>query len=302
MTRTRTIPKDESEKAAGRKPEVMLRIVSAVVLAALALAATWFSPWSFLVLVMVGGGLIAWEWGRLTGGNGFDGTALISAVAVTAVAVLGSFRRPDLALFLATAAGATILFAAPSRPQGVWALVGLLYAAPSAGSLLATLVSRWTNRVHRHGLAVTLAAAAWGAAIVGFGLSRTLWLALLFLVLAGAADMVSGLFRSVIWNQTIPDHMRGRLAGIEMLSYTIGPTLGNARAGATARFTGVGGSIVWGGVLCLVGTAALAAVLPAFLRYDGRDGLKRKIAEDESWAAQASDLRPVAGPSVSEPV
>ena len=102
MTRTRTIPKDESEKAAGRKPEVMLRIVSAVVLAALALAATWFSPWSFLVLVMVGGGLIAWEWGRLTRGNGFDGTALISAVAVTAVAVLGSFRRPDLALFLAT--------------------------------------------------------------------------------------------------------------------------------------------------------------------------------------------------------
>ena len=85
MTRTRTIPKDESEKAAGRKPEVMLRIVSAVVLAALALAATWFSPWSFLVLVMVGGGLIAWEWGRLTRGNGFDGTALISAVAVTAV-------------------------------------------------------------------------------------------------------------------------------------------------------------------------------------------------------------------------
>lgn len=136
MTRTRTIPKDESEKAAGRKPEVMLRIVSAVVLAALALAATWFSPWSFLVLVMVGGGLIAWEWGRLTRGNGFDGTALISAVAVTAVAVLGSFRRPDLALFLATAAGATILFAAPSRPQGVWALVGLLYAALPAFALV----------------------------------------------------------------------------------------------------------------------------------------------------------------------
>jgi MFS family permease len=134
---------------------------------------------------------------------------------------------------------------------------------------------------------VTLAAGAWGAAILGFGLSRTLWLALLFLFLASAADMVSGLFRSVIWNQTIPDHMRGRLAGIEMLSYMIGPTLGNARAGAVARLTGVFGSIVVGGVLCLVGTVALAAALPAFLRYDGREGLKKKIAEDEAWAARA---------------
>ncbi len=169
------------------------------------------------------------------------------------------------------------------------AVLGLLYAAPSAGSLLATLFSRWTNRVHRHGLAVTLAAAAWGAATVGFGLSRALWLALLFLALAGAADMISGLFRSVIWNQTIPDHMRGRLAGIEMLSYTIGPTLGNARAGATARFTGIGGSIVSGGILCLAGTVALAAALPAFLRYDGREGLKRKLAEDEAWAAAAAE-------------
>jgi MFS family permease len=146
--------------------------------------------------------------------------------------------------------------------------------------------------VHRHGVAVTLAAAAWGAATLGFGLSDTLWLTLLFLLLAGAADMISGLFRSVIWNQTIPDHMRGRLAGIEMLSYTIGPTLGNARAGTTARFTGVGGSIVWGGVLCLVGTVVLAAALPAFLRYDGREGLKRKIAEDEAWAAGAGDREP----------
>ncbi len=166
------------------------------------------------------------------------------------------------------------------------AVLGLLYAAPSAGSLLATLLSRWTGRVHRHGLAVTLAAAGWGVATVGFGLSNTLWLALVCLVLAGASDMISGLFRGIIWNQTIPDHMRGRLAGIEMLSYTIGPTLGNARAGVTARFAGVGGSIAWGGLCCLAGTVALAAALPAFLRYNGRDGLARKIAEDQAWASR----------------
>jgi len=167
------------------------------------------------------------------------------------------------------------------------AVLGLLYAAPSAGSLLATVTSRWTGRIHRHGLAVTLAAAAWGVAIIGFGLSGTLWLALVCLVLAGGSDMISGIFRGIIWNQTIPDHMRGRLAGIEMLSYSIGPTLGNARSGIATRFVGVSGSIIWGGVLCVVGTTGLAAALPAFLRYDGREGLARKIAEDEAWAAGA---------------
>jgi MFS family permease len=203
-----------------------------------------------------------------------------------------SLRRPELlgtylvdinAMFFGMAQS---LYPFVAARLGGPEVLGLLYAAPSAGSLVATLLSRWTSRVHRHGLAVVLAAAGWGAATVGFGLSNTLWLAMLCLMLAGASDMISGLFRSVIWNQTIPDHMRGRLAGIEMLSYTIGPTLGNARAGVTARFTGIGGSIVWGGALCLVGTVALAAALPAFLRYDGRDGLKRKIAEDEAWAAR----------------
>ncbi|MFF5070345.1 MFS transporter [Micromonospora olivasterospora] len=169
------------------------------------------------------------------------------------------------------------------------AVLGLLYAAPAVGSLVATLGSGWTSRVHRHGLMVVLAAGAWGLAIVGFGLVGSLWLALFFLALAGAADMVSGLFRMIIWNQTIPDHLRGRLAGIEMLSYSTGPLLGQLRSGLVARTPlGVGGSIVSGGVLCVLGTAALAAALPSFLRYDGRDGLARKQAEDAAWAAAAA--------------
>jgi MFS family permease len=167
-------------------------------------------------------------------------------------------------------------------------VLGLLYAAPAVGSLLATVGSGWTGRVHRHGLMVVLAAGAWGLAIVGFGLADALWLAVLCLVLAGAADMVSGLFRMIIWNQTIPDHLRGRLAGIEMLSYSTGPLLGNVRSGLMARYVGVGGSIVWGGALCVVGTVALAAALPTFVKYDGRHGLARKKAEDEAWAASAA--------------
>jgi MFS family permease len=172
------------------------------------------------------------------------------------------------------------------------AVLGLLYAAPSAGSLVATVTSGWSARVRRHGMAVILAAGAWGVAIVGFGFANSLWLAVLTLALAGAADMVSGLFRGIIWNQTIPDHLRGRLAGIEMLSYTSGPTLGNLESGVVARFAGVGGSIVWGGVLCVAGTVALAALLPEFRRYDGEHGLARKIAEDEAWAAQAATPAP----------
>ncbi|AGL14008.1 MFS transporter [Actinoplanes sp. N902-109] len=167
-------------------------------------------------------------------------------------------------------------------------VLGLLYAAPAAGSLLATLGSGWTNRVHRHGLMVIIAAALWGVGILGAGLSHMLWLTLCCLAFAGAADMVSGIFRAVIWNQTIPDHLRGRLAGIEMLSYTTGPMLGQLRSGLMARTRlGVSGSIWAGGLLCIVGTAALAFALPQFRRYDGRDGLARKKAADEAWLLRA---------------
>jgi MFS family permease len=168
------------------------------------------------------------------------------------------------------------------------AVLGLLYAAPAAGSLLATVTSGWTGRVHRHGLMVVIAAALWGVGIIGFGLANWLWLALLCLAFAGAADMVSGIFRMTIWNQTIPDHLRGRLAGIEMISYATGPLLGQLRSGVAARYVGIGGSILSGGILCVVGTLALAAALPAFVRYDGRDGLARKKAADEEWAAKAA--------------
>jgi len=168
-------------------------------------------------------------------------------------------------------------------------VLGLLYAAPAVGSLLATVGSGWTGRVHRHGLMVIIAAALWGVGIVGVGLSHVLWLTLACLAFAGGADMVSGIFRMIIWSQTIPDHLRGRLAGIEMLSYTTGPLLGQLRSGAMARTRlGVGGSIWVGGALCIVGTAVMAAALPRFVRYNGRDGIARKKAEDEAWLAAAA--------------
>ena len=162
------------------------------------------------------------------------------------------------------------LFPAIAAGYGGAEVLGLLLAAPAVGSLVVALFSGWTRHVHRHGRAVALAACGWGVAIVAFGFTNVLWLALACLAVAGAMDAISGLFRSVIWNETIPDRLRGRLAGVEMISYTSGPTLGNFEAGALASLTSVRTSVVSGGVLCVAGTAVLVALLPAFWRYDAR--------------------------------
>jgi len=150
-----------------------------------------------------------------------------------------------------------------------WA-VGLMFAAPSAGALAASATSGWTGRVHRHGRAIALAAAAWGLAITGFGLAPDIAAALALLVLAGAADMLSGIFRGALWNQTIPDSLRGRLAGVELLSYALGPSAGQIRAGAVASITTPRFSLWSGGLLCAAAVAAVCAALPGFVRYSAR--------------------------------
>jgi hypothetical protein len=133
--------------------------------------------------------------------------------------------------------------------------------------LLLSLTSGWTSRFRQHGLMVAGAAIFWGLAIVGFGLSTNLWLALLFLALAGAADMVSGIYRMTIWNQTIPARLRGRTAAIEMVSYLTGPYLGNAEAGFAARLLGLGPSVVAGGAICVAGSLLITWALPEFRKY-----------------------------------
>lgn len=162
------------------------------------------------------------------------------------------------------------LFPAVAAGLGGPRVLGLLYSMPAVGALVATATSGWTGRVHRHGWGVILAATAWGLAIVGFGLAAALPLALLGLGAAGAADAVSGIFRGAIWNRTIPDTLRGRLASIELLSYSSGPLLGNAESGVVAALASVRASIVSGGVLCVAGCLACALLLPGFRAFDGR--------------------------------
>ncbi|WP_440582057.1 MFS transporter, partial [Streptomyces flavofungini] len=148
-----------------------------------------------------------------------------------------------------------------------WSL-GLMYAAGAVGSLLLSLTSGWTSRVRRHGLLVVFGAAGWGLAITAAGWFGNVWAVLGCLALAGAGDMLSGLGRSTIWNQTIPDELRGRLAGIEVLSYSVGPQLGQMRAGATAGWTGTRPAIWSGGLACVASVAILAAALPRLVSYD----------------------------------
>jgi MFS family permease len=156
-----------------------------------------------------------------------------------------------------------------ARLHAPWA-VGLMFAAPSAGALAASATSGWAGRVHRHGRAIALAAAGWGLAVAGFGLAPDLGAALALLVAAGGADMLSGIFRDTLWNQTIPDALRGRLAGLELLSYGLGPSAGQIRAGAVAGVTSPRVSLVSGGLACVAAVALTCAVLPGLIAYDAR--------------------------------
>lgn len=150
------------------------------------------------------------------------------------------------------------------------AALGVLYAAGGIGSVIASATSGWTGHVHRHGRAVIVCAILWGAGVVVASLMPNIWLVAAFLALAGGADMISGVFRGTIWNQTIPDEYRGRLAGIELLSYSTGPMLGDARAGFLAQAGGTRFSLGLGGLLCMGAVALMAAALPKFRSYDAR--------------------------------
>jgi len=152
------------------------------------------------------------------------------------------------------------------------AVLGLLYAAPGFGSMVVSATSTWTRHVHRHGRAIALAVGGWGIAIAAFAFAPNLPLAVLALAAAGGSDMVSGIFRTTMWNQTIPSRVRGRLAGLEMISYSTGEPLGNLEAGAVASVTGsVRVAVVSGGLLSLLGAIMVTLALPALWRYDARN-------------------------------
>lgn len=198
-----------------------------------------------------------------------------------------AFRRRDLlgTYFVDIVA---MMFAAPvvlfpalaEQVFGQPELLGVLYTAEVLGALAATGLSGWTGRITHHGRAIVLAAAVYGAMIALAGLMPSIWLVALFFALAGAADMVSAIFRQTVWSQTIPEAMRGRLAGIEMLSYSLGPLAGQVRAGVTADLWSVRAAITSGGLACVAGVTITAGILRDFWSYDSRTDV-HAVAERE---------------------
>ena len=181
--------------------------------------------------------------------------------------LLGTYVVDLAAMFLAMPMA---LFPFWADAIGAPYALGFFYSSITIGAVIVTLGSGWMRNYPHHGRAVVIGALGWGVAIVVAGSSDSLTVVIISLVVAGAFDQVSALFRGFIWNQSIPDELRGRLAGIEMLSYLLGPLGGQARAGGMAAMTSLRTSIVGGGLLCIGFVAVIASVMPKFRTYDVR--------------------------------
>ena len=181
--------------------------------------------------------------------------------------LLGTYVVDLAAMFLAMPMA---LFPFWADEIGAPYALGFFYSSITFGAVLVTLLSGWMRNYPHHGRAVIIGALGWGVAIVAAGSSNSLFLVITCLVIAGAFDQVSALFQGFIWNQSIPDELRGRLAGIEMLSYLLGPLGGQARAGGMAAMSSLRTSIVGGGLLCIGFVSLIAASMPKFRSYDVR--------------------------------
>jgi MFS family permease len=202
-------------------------------------------------------------------GEAADGPALRQILVGVRYAVgrrdlLGSYLA-DLAAMIFAYPNAMLPFLA-AQLHAPWS-AGLMFAAPSAGAFAVSATSGWMPRVRRHGLAIAFAAAGWGAAMALVGFAPDVYVALACLAVAGGSDECSAVFRDTMWKQSIPDHLRGRMAGIELLSYAAGPPAGQLRSGAVAAVTSVRFSLASGGLACVAAVAGVVVLLPAFRRY-----------------------------------
>jgi MFS family permease len=145
--------------------------------------------------------------------------------------------------------------------------VGLLYASIAIGSIVAGLFSGWISRIRRQGVALTIAVACWAAAVFAAGLAHSLWLAVLLLAVAGAADLVSVVYRQTILQTYAPDEMRGRMQGVFTVVVSGGPRLGDLRAGAMAAATGL--TVAWSGsaAVCFAVVVIAGCSVRSFWHY-----------------------------------
>lgn len=169
--------------------------------------------------------------------------------------------------------------------SGAEAATGVLLAGIASGSFVAGLFSGTFTRITAQGKAVYWAIVVWGTAIAGFGVvvwwaiqagdagapsSNLLWLAAGMLVIAGAADSVSMIFRNTILQTATPDHLRGRLQGVFIVVVAGGPRVGEMITGVLASGIGEAVTMILGGLVCVVGVTATVSMVPSFLRYDSQ--------------------------------
>jgi MFS family permease len=236
-------------------------------------------PWLVYAMDAAGFAVSFWALGRLPAlppepvadsGDGNEAPGSLRQIftglryAATRKDLLGSYLA-DLSANIFAYPNALFPFMAVTL-HAPWS-AGLMFAAPSVGAFLLSATSGWMPRVRRHGLAIAISAATWGAGIAAFGLAPDIYVALVCLVIAGGADESSGIFRDMLWKQSIPDHLRGRMAGVELLSYGGGPPLGQLRSGVMASAFGQRFSLASGGFACVAAVGVVCAALPAFTRY-----------------------------------
>jgi MFS family permease len=152
-------------------------------------------------------------------------------------------------------------------PPGGGIALGLLYASIAIGAVAGGLFSGWLHRIRRQGVAVTVAICVWGLGVTVFGLSDLLWLAVLALAVAGAADLVSAVFRSTMLQVVATDEMRGRMQGVFIVVVAGGPRLADIWHGPAADVVGTGTAAAGGGLAVILATVVTVALLPAFWRY-----------------------------------
>lgn len=174
-----------------------------------------------------------------------------------------------IATFFASATTLMPIYAVDILKVGPKGL-GLLYAAPSIGAVLAGLVFPFINRIRSKGKLLVFSVCFYGLNIVLFAISKNFYLSLLFVGLSGAGDLVSAIIRNVIRQMNTPDHLRGRMTSINMVFYLGGPQLGETEAGVAAHFMGTPLSVAFGGVATVIATIYIALKTPTLLNY--KDG------------------------------
>jgi MFS family permease len=160
-----------------------------------------------------------------------------------------------------------VLFPAFAQYYGMNRWLGALYAAIALGGLIASLLSGWTSSIKRLGVAIFCAASGWALSILCAGLMASFAMLLIALFLAGICDGYSGIFRLTMWNESLPNELRGRVSSFSLLSYTSGPLLGNAVMGFLGDSLGLHRALSCGALISLISMIIVLLRLPSFWKY-----------------------------------